>query len=193
MGGGKYRTQGFIVRTALKFRADLPNDAQALLRVYTPLGWGAGRSQALSGGPAFGFGTLRGNILSNGSSGITSLAEGAFLSAKDDHIAFKAINARLETVDTAPSYREAFRRRRCLIPADGFYECKKVPGGKIPRAIGMRDDAPFGFAGLWEAWKDPSTDEWLRTCTIITGKPYELVPQVHTRMLVILPEEHHAK
>jgi SOS response associated peptidase (SRAP) len=69
------------------------------------------------------------------------LAEGGFLCAKNDKIAFKAINARLETVDTAPSYREAFRRRRCLIPADGFYEWKKVPGGKIPYAIGMKDDS----------------------------------------------------
>jgi putative SOS response-associated peptidase YedK len=54
-------------------------------------------------------------------------------------------------------------------------------------------DSPFVFAGLWEAWKDPSTDDWLRTCLIITGEPNELVAQVHTRMPVILPEEHHGK
>ena len=113
--------------------------------------------------------------------------------AKDDKIGYRTINARAETVYTAPSYREAFKKRRCLIPADGFYEWKKVPGGKIPYAIGMRDDSPFVFAGLWEGWKDPSTGEWLRTCTIITGEPNELVAQVHTRMPVILPEEHHAK
>ncbi len=181
------------MRTALKFRADLPNDAQALLRVYTPLGWGAGRSQALSGGPRLRVRDSSRNILSNGSSGITSLAEGDFLSAKDDHIAFKAINARLETVDTAPSYREAFRRRRCLIPADSFYQWKKIPGGKIPYAVGMKDDSPFVFAGLWEAWKDPSTDKWLHTCTFINGEPNELVAEVHTRMPVILAEEHHAQ
>jgi putative SOS response-associated peptidase YedK len=70
--------------------------------------------------------------------------------AKDDKIAFKTINARVETVDTAPSYREAFKGRRCLIPADGFYEWKKVLGGKIPYAIGIKDDAPFVFAGLWK-------------------------------------------
>jgi putative SOS response-associated peptidase YedK len=69
---------------------------------------------------------------------------------------------------------------------------KKVPGGKIPYSIGMKDDEPFVFAGLWDAWIDPSTDEWLRTCTIITGEPNELVAEVHTRP-VILPEEHHAK
>ncbi|MGA8655873.1 MAG: SOS response-associated peptidase, partial [Chthoniobacterales bacterium] len=113
--------------------------------------------------------------------------------AKDDKIGYRTINARAETVYTAPSYREAFKKRRCLIPADGLYEWKKVPGGKIPYAIGMRDDSPFVFAGLWEGWKDPSTGEWLRTCTIITGEPNELVAQVHTRMPVILPEEHHAK
>lgn len=71
----------------------------------------------------------------------------------------------------AAAYREAFKKRRCLIPADGFYEWKKVPGGKIPYSIGMKDHSPFVFAGLWETWKDPSTDEWLQTCTIITGEP----------------------
>ena len=57
----------------------------------------------------------------------------------------------------------------------------------------MKDDAPFVFAGLWEGWKDPATDQWLRTCTIITGEPNELVAQIHTRMPVILSEEDHAK
>ena len=57
----------------------------------------------------------------------------------------------------------------------------------------MKDDRPFAFAGLWEGWKDPATDKWLRTCTIITGDPNQLVAQVHTRMPVILAEEHHAK
>ena len=113
--------------------------------------------------------------------------------AKDPKIAYRTINARAESVDTAPSYREAFKKRRCLIPADGFYEWKKVVGGKIPYAIGMKDDSPFVFAGLWEGWKDPATDEWLRTCTIITGEPNELVARIHTRMPVILPEEDHAK
>ena len=113
--------------------------------------------------------------------------------AKDAKIGFKTINARVETVDTAPTYREAFKKRRCLIPADSFYEWKKVPGGKIPYTIEMQDDSPFVFAGLWEAWKDPSTGEWLRTCSIITGEPNELVAQVHTRMPVLLPEEHHAE
>ena len=68
--------------------------------------------------------------------------------AKDPKIAFKTINARAETVDSAPSYREAFKKRRCLIPADGFYEWRTIGGAKIPFAIGMKDDRPFAFAGL---------------------------------------------
>jgi putative SOS response-associated peptidase YedK len=64
-------------------------------------------------------------------------------------------------------------------------------GGKIPYAMGMKNDAPFVFAGLWEGWKDPATDEWVRTRTIIAGEQNELVAQIHTRMPVILPEEHH--
>jgi len=63
--------------------------------------------------------------------------------------------------------------------------------GLIPFSIGMKDDAPFVFAGLWEGWKDPATHVWLRTCTIITGEPNELVAQIHSRMPVILAEEHH--
>jgi putative SOS response-associated peptidase YedK len=68
-----------------------------------------------------------------------------------------------------------------------------VVGGKIPYAIGMKDDSPFVFAGHWEGWKDPATNEWLRTCTIITGEPNELVARIHTRMPVILPEEYYAE
>ena len=86
---------------------------------------------------------------------------------------------------------QAFEKRRCLIPVDGFYEWKKVLGKKIPHSISMRNDSPFVFAGLWEGWKDPANDEWLRTCTIITGEPNDFVREIHTRMPVILPEEHH--
>jgi len=77
------------------------------------------------------------------------------------------------------------------VPADGFYEWKKVVGGKIPYSIGMKDDSPFVLAGLWEGWKDPATDEWLRACTIITGGPNDFVRTIHTRMPVIPPKEHH--
>jgi putative SOS response-associated peptidase YedK len=93
--------------------------------------------------------------------------------------------------DTAPSYRQAFKKRRCLIPVDGFYEWKKVLGSKIPYSISMKDDSPSVFAGLWEGWKDPANGEWLHTCTIITGEPNAFVREIHTRMPVILPEDHH--
>ena len=109
--------------------------------------------------------------------------------AKDEKIGFKTINARAETVDSAHSFRSAFKKRRCLIPADGFYEWKKVIGGKIPYSIEMKDDSPFVFVGLWEGWQNPETQEWLRTCTVITGQPNELVAEIHTRMPVILPPE----
>ena len=104
--------------------------------------------------------------------------------AKDPKIAYKTINARVETVDTAPSFRQAFKKRRCLIPADTFYEWKKVVGGKIPYAIGMKDDSPFVFAGLWEGRKDPATGEWLSSCTIITGEPNELVAESRVDFLL---------
>src|SRR5438128_3601846 len=93
---------------------------------------------------------------------------------KDPKIAYRTINARAETVDKAPSYRQAFKKRRCLIPADGFYEWRKTAKPKLPFAIAMKDGRPFTFAGLWENWKDPESGEWLRTCTIITGEPNEV-------------------
>jgi putative SOS response-associated peptidase YedK len=111
--------------------------------------------------------------------------------AKDEKIAYKTINARMETVETAPSYRSAFKKRRCLIPADGFYEWRRRGGPKSPYSIGMKHDRPFVFAGLWEGWKAPGSDDWLRTCTIITTEANELLAQIHDRMPVILPEEFH--
>jgi putative SOS response-associated peptidase YedK len=107
--------------------------------------------------------------------------------AKDRKIAYRTINARAETVDKAPSFRWAFAKRRCLIPADGFFEWRKTARPKLPFAIAMKDGRPFTFAGLWENWKDPESGEWLRTCTIITGEPNELVAEIHPRMPVILP------
>src|SRR5262249_47085174 len=87
--------------------------------------------------------------------------------AKDENIGFKTINARAETVATASAFREAFKRRRCLVPANGFYEWKKLPGGrKQPYLIQMRDGSPFSFAGLWERWKKGETR--IETFTIIT-------------------------
>jgi putative SOS response-associated peptidase YedK len=76
------------------------------------------------------------------------------------------------------------------VPTDGFYEWK-VLGGKIPYSISMKDGARFVFAGLWEGWKDPANNEWLHTYSIITGEPNEFAAADHTRMPIILPEEHH--
>jgi putative SOS response-associated peptidase YedK len=110
--------------------------------------------------------------------------------AKDEKIGYKTINARVETVDTSPSYREAYKKRRCLIPADGFYEWKRTDSIKQPYSIQRQDGTVFCFAGLWEGWKKPGTEDWIRTCTIITCEPNELNAQIHNRMPVILPEEH---
>ncbi len=85
--------------------------------------------------------------------------------AKDAKIGYKTINARAETVATMPSFRSAFRKRRCLIPADGFYEWQKVDGGKQPMLIQLKGGELFAFAGLWEWWKGQGPVE---SCTIIT-------------------------
>jgi putative SOS response-associated peptidase YedK len=109
--------------------------------------------------------------------------------SKDGNTGF--INARAEGIDMAPEFRRPFQKRRCLIPADGFYEWQKTPEGKIPYSIEMKNCSPFVFAGLWDGWQNPHTKGWLRTCVIITGEPNELVAQIHTRMPVILPTETH--
>jgi putative SOS response-associated peptidase YedK len=111
--------------------------------------------------------------------------------AKDPKIAYKTINARAETIDTSPSYRQAFEKRRCLIPSDGFYEWKKVPGGKIPYLISMINDSPFVFAGLWEAGNIPRTGNGFTPARLSPANQTEFVREIHTRMPVILPEEQH--
>jgi putative SOS response-associated peptidase YedK len=101
------------------------------------------------------------------------------------------INARAETVATNGIFRESFARRRCLIPADGFYEWRgpAEPGeAKQPFFIGARDGEPLALAGVWDAWRD-AEDRWLRTCAIITTKANEIVAPLHDRMPVVLPEE----
>jgi len=109
--------------------------------------------------------------------------------AKERSIGNRMINARMETVAEKPSFRRAFKQRRCLIPADGFYEWQKTNGGKQPFYIRMQDGAPFAFAGLWETWHGDEGE--LRTCTIITTAPNELTGEIHNRMPVILdPEDH---
>ena len=107
--------------------------------------------------------------------------------AKDKKIASSLINARAETVAVKPAFRTAYKKRRCLIPADGFYEWKRVGDGKIPHRITV-GDGMFYFAGLWETWNDPDSGP-LRTCTIITCEPNALMAEIHNRMPVILPPE----
>ena len=103
------------------------------------------------------------------------------------------INARAETLSAKPVFRNALMRRRCLIPADGFYEWKKHPDKtRTPMYIRMKSHKPFAFAGLWETWKSPAATE-LRSCTIITGKPNALIGEIHDRMPVILPVEHYRR
>src|SRR5580698_1752649 len=109
--------------------------------------------------------------------------------AKDASIGFKTINAMSETAAQKPAFRDAMKLRRCLIPADGFYESEKL-GTKVkqPYNFGMADDAPFAFAGLWERWRDRA-GEFIETCTILTTKPNALVADVHDRMPAILRVE----
>ena len=105
--------------------------------------------------------------------------------ADDPSIGSRMINARAETVSEKPSYRSAFKRRRCLIVADGFYEWKKTSDGKQPYYFHLTDGTPFGFAGLWESSSVDGGEE-LRSATIITTEPNEVVAEVHNRMPVIL-------
>lgn len=105
--------------------------------------------------------------------------------AKDSSIGAKLINARSETVMEKPSFREAFKKRRCIIPADGFYEWQRTGGKKQPFFFQMRDKRPFGFAGLWEKWR-AEDGQALETCTILTTEANEVLRLVHDRMPVIL-------
>lgn len=109
--------------------------------------------------------------------------------AKDPKIGNKMINARAETLTEKASFRQALTRRRCIIPADGFYEWKKSAKASQPLMIRRRDNELFGFAGLWEQWRSPE-GEPLHTCTIITVDPNELIAPIHSRMAAILKPEH---
>ena len=111
--------------------------------------------------------------------------------AKDPKIGNKMINARAETLMEKPAFRNALIHRRCIIPADGFYEWKTEGKGRLPLHIRMRDRRLFAFAGQWEEWKSPDGTP-LRTCTIITSDPNDLISSIHNRMAVILRPEHEA-
>jgi len=108
--------------------------------------------------------------------------------AQDDKIGYKMINARAETLRQKPVFRRLFERKRCMIPADGFFEWKQMDGRKQPMRITMRDGEPFAFAGLFDTWTAPDGQK-LHTCTIITTRPNEVVADIHDRMPVILRPE----
>lgn len=108
--------------------------------------------------------------------------------AKDAKIGNKLINARAETAFEKPSFRSACKHRRCLLPADGFYEWVKGPNGRQPHHIRFADRRPFSFAGLWESWTPPD-GEPVESCTILTTRPNDLIAGIHDRMPVILPPD----
>jgi putative SOS response-associated peptidase YedK len=109
--------------------------------------------------------------------------------AKDQSIGARAINAVCETASDKPAFKDAMRKRRCLIPADGFYEWKVVgPKKKQPYNIGMADDGLFAFAGLWDRWKSPDKGEIL-SCTILTTDANPLLKEIHDRMPVIIARD----
>jgi putative SOS response-associated peptidase YedK len=101
------------------------------------------------------------------------------------------INARAETLAEKPSYKQALLRRRCIVPSDGFYEWQQEGGQRQPVYIHRKDDALFGFAGLWDEWRQDDGAP-LRTCTIITVGPNELMAPIHNRMPAILRPEDEA-
>ena len=108
--------------------------------------------------------------------------------SKDLAIGNRMINARSETAAEKPSFRAAFRRRRCLIPTDGFFEWHKLADRKQPMFIHLKDQPVFAFAGLWEVWYSPEGDE-IRSATILTTEPNDFMATIHNRMPVILPPE----
>lgn len=108
--------------------------------------------------------------------------------ANDRSIARRLFNARAETIAEKPSFRDAFKKRRCLIPADAFYEWQKKGNVKNPFLIFLKTECPFGLAGVFESWVSPE-NETIDTCTIITTKANDLIEPIHDRMPVIVPKD----
>ena len=108
--------------------------------------------------------------------------------SKDPSIGNRMINARAETVAEKPAFRQALKKRRCLIVADGFYEWQKIGKVKKPLYFSLESGHPFGFAGLHETWTSPDQQQ-INTCTIITTDPNKLIEPIHDRMPVIVPKD----
>jgi len=107
---------------------------------------------------------------------------------KDANGGHRPINAKGETIASLPSFREAYKRRRCLVPIDNFFEWKAIKGAtaKQPYAIGMKSGEPFALAGVWENWKRPGTEDWVRTFAVVTTTANDLMQPIHDRMPVIV-------
>ena len=108
--------------------------------------------------------------------------------AKDEKIGYKMINARAETVSEKPAFRSAFKKRRCLIPTDGFYEWWHKGKSKQPYFVTMKNKGLFAFAGIWDRWKSP-TGEIVESCSIVTTDANSLIGKIHDRMPVIIQRE----
>jgi putative SOS response-associated peptidase YedK len=108
--------------------------------------------------------------------------------AKDEKIGYKMINARAESLADKPSFKQAYEKRRCLVVADGFYEWRKDARAKTPYYFHLKTGRPFGFAGLWERWKNPD-GAVVNSCAIITTSPNRLMEPIHDRMPVIIGQQ----
>jgi putative SOS response-associated peptidase YedK len=109
--------------------------------------------------------------------------------AESAKVGSRMFNARAETLAGAPAFRDAFLRKRCLVPVECFYEWRREGSVRQPYTIGRADGAPLVLAGLWDGWKDPATDTVRRTFTIVTSAPNEAMAELHNRMPVILAED----
>ena len=109
--------------------------------------------------------------------------------SKESKSKYSTINARIESITEKPTYRSSFQRKRCLIPADGFYEWKQVNGNKVPHHIRMRDGSVFAFAGLWDRWE--GNDDSIESCTIIVMPSNEVMKPIHERMPAIIAPAHY--
>jgi len=105
----------------------------------------------------------------------------------DPRIGSRTFNARAETVATSPMFRDAFRRRRCLVPVDGFYEWRREAGGRTPLTVFDPGGRPLALAGLWTGRQDPESGEWRRTFTVVTTRPNAFMEPIHDRMPAIIP------
>jgi putative SOS response-associated peptidase YedK len=112
--------------------------------------------------------------------------------AKDPEVGTRLINARSETAHEKPAFRAAFRSRRCLVPANGFYEWRRAERTKQPYFVRMRDGRPFGLAGLWETWENPEGSR-TESCAILTTEANAVVSPLHNRMPVIVPPEQYGR